>query len=93
MKILLAIVSLLTSHAGVSAEAAVELTVDQCSIKKPLAKQVEDAVDLWPCWGRKGPRLPTALVGAGKQGGGRRSLLLLLLLLLGCFGWLTTTAS
>lgn len=69
-----------------------ELTVDQSSIKKPLAKQVEDTVDLWPCWGRQGPRLPTALVGARQQrrGGGR---LLLLLLLLGCFGWLITTAS
>lgn len=48
---LLVIVSLLTGHAGVSTEAAVELTVDQSSIEKPLAEQVEDAVDLWPCWG------------------------------------------
>lgn len=90
MEVLLAIVSLLTGHAGVSAEATVEFTVDQSGIEKPLAKQVEDAVDFRPCWGRQGPRLPAALVGAGKKSRGGRSLLLLLLL--GCFGWLTTTA-
>lgn len=67
-----------------------ELTVDESSVEKPLAKQVEDAVDLWSCWGWQGPRLPTALVGAGKKGRGGRSLLLLLLLR--CFVWLTTTA-
>lgn len=61
------IVSLLTSHASVSAEAAVELTVDQSGVKEPLAKQVEDAVDLWPCRCRQRPRLPAALVGAGQQ--------------------------
>lgn len=43
-----------------------ELTVDQGSIEKPLAKQVEDAVDLGPSRGWQGPRLPTALVGTGK---------------------------
>lgn len=91
METLLAIFSLLTGHAGVSTEAAVELTVDQSSVEKPLAEQVEDAVDLWPRRGRQGPGLPTALVGARKQGRGGRGLLLLLLLL-GCFGWLTTTA-
>lgn len=90
---LIAIALLLTGHAGVSAEAAVELTVDQGSIKKPLSKKIEDAVDFWPRWGRQGPRLPAALIGAGEEGRrGRRLLLLLLLLLLGCFGWLTTTA-
>jgi len=69
----------------------VQLTVHQSSIEKPLAKQVENAVDLWPRWGWQWPRLPTTLVGARKQSrGGRR--LLLLLLLLGCFGWLTATA-
>lgn len=79
---------LLTSHAGVSAEATVELTVDQSGVKEPLAKQVEDAVDLGPGWGRQGPGLPAALVGAWQQGWrGRR----LLLLLLGRFGWLSTT--
>lgn len=90
MEMLLVIVSLLTGHARVSTEAAVELTVDQSSVKKPLAEQVEDAVDLWPCRCRQWPRLPTALVGAGQHRRGGRSLLLLLLLLLGCFGWLTT---
>lgn len=89
---LLAIVSLLTRHAGVSAEATVELTVDQSSVEKPLTEQVEDAVDLWPRRGRQGPRLPAALVGAGKKGRRGRCLLLLLLLLLGCFGWLAPTA-
>lgn len=88
----IAIISLLTSHARVSTEATVELTVHQSSVEKPLAEQVKDAVDLWPCRGWQGPRLPTALVGTRKQGRGGRSLLLLLLLLLGCFGWLTTTA-
>ena len=67
---LLTIAPLLTGHAGVSAEAAVELTMDQCSVEQPLAEQIEDAVDLWPRWGRQGPTLPTALVGAGKQGRG-----------------------
>lgn len=81
---------LLTRHAGVSTEAAVELTVDESGVEKPLAEQVEDAVDLWPRRGRQGPRLPTALVGARQQGRGGGSLLLLLLL--GCFGWLTSTA-
>lgn len=52
METLLAIVSLLTSHARVSAEATVELTMDQSSVEKPLSKQMEDAVDLWPCRGR-----------------------------------------
>lgn len=92
METLLTIASSLTGHAGVSAEAAVELTVDQCGVEKPLAEQIEDAVDLRPRWGRQGPSLPAALVGAGKQGRRGRSLLLLLLLLLGCFGWLTATA-
>lgn len=88
---LLATISLLTSHAGVSAEAAVELTVDQSGVEKPLAEQVEDAVDLRPRRGRQWPGLPAALVGAGEEGRGGRSLLLLLLLL-GCFGWLTAAA-
>lgn len=83
---------LLTSHAGVSTEAAVQLTVDQSGVEKPLAKQVENAVDLGSCWGRQRPRFPTALIWAGEKGRRGRSLLLLLLLLLGCFGWLTTTA-
>lgn len=86
----IAIALLLTSHAGVSAEAAVELTVDQGSVKKPLSKKIEDAVDFWSCRGRQGPRLPAALIGAGEKG--RRGRRLLLLLLLGYFGWLTTTA-
>lgn len=68
-----------------------ELTVDESSVEKPLAKEVEDAVDLRSSWGWQGPRLPTALVGAGKKSRGGRSLLLLLLLLR-CFVWLTTTA-
>lgn len=78
---------MLTGHAGVSAEAAVEFAVDQSGIEKPLAKQVEDAVDFGPRRGRQGPRLPAALIGAGEQSRGRRRLLLL-----GCFDWLTTAA-
>jgi len=68
----------------------VEFTVDQGGVKQPLAKQVEDAVDLGAGGGRQGPRLPAGLVGAGQQRGGGG--LLLLLLLLGAFGWLTPTA-
>lgn len=68
-----------------------ELTVDQSGVEKPLAEQVEDAVDLRPRRGRQWPGLPAALVGAGEKGRGGRSLLLLLLLL-GCFGWLTAAA-
>lgn len=89
---------LLTRHAGVSAEAAVELTVHQGGVEQPLAEQVEDAVDLGPGRRRQGPRLPAALVGAGEEGGRGRGLLLrllllrLLLLLLGAFGWLTAAA-
>lgn len=64
-----------------------ELTVDQGGVKEPLAKQVEDAVDLGPGGGRQGPRLPAGLVGAGQQRGGGRGLLLL-----GHFGWLPTAA-
>lgn len=66
-----------------------ELTVDQSGVEKPLAKQVEDAVDLWSCWGWQWPGLPTTLAGAGKQGWGGR---LLLLLLLRSFRRLTPTA-
>lgn len=62
--------SLLTGHAGVPAQAAVQLAVNKSGVKKPLAKQVEDAVDLWPRRGRQGPGLPAALVGAGQQSGG-----------------------
>lgn len=70
-----------------------ELTVDQSSVKQPLAEQVEDAVDFRPSWSREGPGLPAALVGAGQQRGRRGGLLLLLLLLLllRCFGWLSPT--
>lgn len=91
METRLACVSLLTGHAGVSAEAAVKFTVDQSSIKKPLPEQMEDAVDPRPCRGWQRARLPAALVGAGEQGRGGRGWLLLLLLLLGRFGWLTAT--
>ena len=61
----------------------------QGGIKEPLAKQVEDAVDLGPgrSWQRSG--LPAALAGAGQQGrGGCR----LLLLLVGHFARLPTAA-
>lgn len=91
MKTQLANGSLRTGHAGVSAEAAVEFTVDQRGIEKPLSEQMEDAVDPRPSRGWQGPRLPAALVGAGEKGWGGRRWLLLLLLLLGCFGWLIAT--
>lgn len=48
MKTQLANGSLRTGHAGVSAEAAVEFTVDQSGIEKPLSKQMKDAVDPRP---------------------------------------------
>lgn len=48
MEKILATVSLLTRHARVPTEATVELTVDKSSVEKPLAEEVEDAVDLRP---------------------------------------------
>lgn len=62
-------VSDLTRHAAVSAKARVEFAVDQCRVEQPLAKQVEDAVDLGPRGGGQGPRLGARLVGAGQRRG------------------------
>lgn len=59
-----------TGHAAVSAQAGVEFTVDQRSVKQPLAKQIEHAVDLRPGRGRKRPRLGARLVWAGERGSG-----------------------
>lgn len=43
--------------------------MDQCSIEQPLAKQVEDTVDLGPRGGREGSWLGARLVGAGQRRG------------------------